>query len=437
MLQQVLSGGKAKNVHGILPAMFGAAASRPQLQPGLFALFVSLRKLSWQQGMDAQLSVAEAAACHAKTAIYVLCGAGVPGMVDVRTWRAMIAPWMLLLGFYCCDLGRWLQRWQQGQLQVLQQPDSTIACDGAAARLQLMQTLQIVMTGISEFCRGNGGLGEMGFLWEDGETARTSGKCNSACRGCYGSGGISSRPGIAGAEFVDRWQQWQHCAVVAAAADGQQQWSHSAAAAASGIAEAAAVLSADAATAAASQQSVSVLSGEQQPSRQQQVLVPAYGSLLEEISLMRYEVCSSYHYVSSMVHKTHKHIKQLQGSTTLETSGPQQRSSHGSSRTGSDSDDWSDEEHVDCERERDQVFAAAQRRVKVTSTIQSSMQACLEFEGFSQLSKLLQEVGEKICAKLPVPWMCNNPHCTSTAGASELQLVGGKACVCGVCRVAR
>ena len=49
----------------------------------------------------------------------------------------------------------------------------------------------------------------------------------------------------------------------------------------------------------------------------------------------------------------------------------------------------------------------------------------------------LQRLGAALCAKLPVPWLCNNPGCTSMAGASELQLVGGKACVCGGCRAAR
>jgi hypothetical protein len=49
----------------------------------------------------------------------------------------------------------------------------------------------------------------------------------------------------------------------------------------------------------------------------------------------------------------------------------------------------------------------------------------------------LQRLGAVLCARVPVPWMCNNPRCTSLSGASELQLVGGKACVCGGCGVAR
>jgi hypothetical protein len=59
-------------------------------------------------------------------------------------------------------------------------------------------------------------------------------------------------------------------------------------------------------------------------------------------------------------------------------------------------------------------------------------------------SKLLQQtlasldkLGLFLCDHLPMPWLCNNPHCTNLSGVSELQLVGGKACVCGGCRVAR
>ena len=49
----------------------------------------------------------------------------------------------------------------------------------------------------------------------------------------------------------------------------------------------------------------------------------------------------------------------------------------------------------------------------------------------------LQRLGAVLSAKVPVPWMCNNPGCTCMDGVSELQLVGGKACVCGGCGVAR
>jgi hypothetical protein len=42
--------------------------------------------------------------------------------------------------------------------------------------------------------------------------------------------------------------------------------------------------------------------------------------------------------------------------------------------------------------------------------------------------------GHALCAQFPLPYCCNNPGCTELRGASELQLVGGKGCVCGRCR---
>jgi len=56
---------------------------------------------------------------------------------------------------------------------------------------------------------------------------------------------------------------------------------------------------------------------------------------------------------------------------------------------------------------------------------------------WQQVCQQLQEVGTALCNALPVPWLCNNPGCTNMAGASELQLIGGRSCVCGGCRVAR
>jgi hypothetical protein len=66
------------------------------------------------------------------------------------------------------------------------------------------------------------------------------------------------------------------------------------------------------------------------------------------------------------------------------------------------------------------------------------MQGCLtRFDGFAVLGGQLQAVGAALCAKLPLPWLCNNPECMSAEGASELQLVGGRSCVCGGCKLAR
>jgi hypothetical protein len=51
--------------------------------------------------------------------------------------------------------------------------------------------------------------------------------------------------------------------------------------------------------------------------------------------------------------------------------------------------------------------------------------------------QLLEQLGLSLCDQLPMPWLCNNPRCSNLSVVSELQLVGGKACVCGGCRLAR
>jgi hypothetical protein len=56
---------------------------------------------------------------------------------------------------------------------------------------------------------------------------------------------------------------------------------------------------------------------------------------------------------------------------------------------------------------------------------------------FSALVLNLEQLGLVLCNQLPMPWLCNNPHCSNLSGVSELQLVGGKACVCSSCREAR
>jgi hypothetical protein len=50
------------------------------------------------------------------------------------------------------------------------------------------------------------------------------------------------------------------------------------------------------------------------------------------------------------------------------------------------------------------------------------------------LAQQMVALGEALCAQLPLPHCCNNPGCVELRGASELQLVGGKGCVCSRCR---
>jgi uncharacterized membrane protein YgcG len=65
------------------------------------------------------------------------------------------------------------------------------------------------------------------------------------------------------------------------------------------------------------------------------------------------------------------------------------------------------------------------------------VQAVVGSELIQKLAAQLQLLGAQLCAKLAGPWRCNNLACINMAGASELQLVGGKGCMCGGCKVAR
>jgi hypothetical protein len=51
-----------------------------------------------------------------------------------------------------------------------------------------------------------------------------------------------------------------------------------------------------------------------------------------------------------------------------------------------------------------------------------------------QLFKLIKAFGGALWAHFPLPHCCNNPGCVDLHGASELQLVGRKGCVCSRCR---
>jgi len=53
------------------------------------------------------------------------------------------------------------------------------------------------------------------------------------------------------------------------------------------------------------------------------------------------------------------------------------------------------------------------------------------------LADQLKAFGAAVCAALPVAQCCNYHGCSNAAGHSELELVGGKSCVCGGCRTAR
>jgi hypothetical protein len=103
-----------------------------------------------------------------------------------------------------------------------------------------------------------------------------------------------------------------------------------------------------------------------------------------------------------------------------------------SSSGSTTADQWED-----VERCWQQASAAASNAMRHSNTLEecwhsftSSKQLQSACEGFEQLGLLL-------CNQLPMPWLCNNTHCSNLSGVSELQLVGGKAYVCACCRVAR
>lgn len=55
----------------------------------------------------------------------------------------------------------------------------------------------------------------------------------------------------------------------------------------------------------------------------------------------------------------------------------------------------------------------------------------------AQLPLKLKTAAQQLCVLLPLPLCCNNPDCSNMSMQSELQLVGGKSCVCAQCEVAR
>jgi hypothetical protein len=57
-------------------------------------------------------------------------------------------------------------------------------------------------------------------------------------------------------------------------------------------------------------------------------------------------------------------------------------------------------------------------------------------DSFRSHSQQLEQAGRYLTA-LPTPCACNNPDCADVSNNSEQQLVNGKSCICGGCKVAR
>jgi hypothetical protein len=92
---------------------------------------------------------------------------------------------------------------------------------------------------------------------------------------------------------------------------------------------------------------------------------------------------------------------------------------------------------------KDSVAAAGSLPARQSSEQQQALAAILQqlrplLDGvLPQLQQQLVAIGVEVCDAVPLPWLCNNPHCVNLECGSELMLVGGKGSVCGGCRVAR
>jgi hypothetical protein len=87
------------------------------------------------------------------------------------------------------------------------------------------------------------------------------------------------------------------------------------------------------------------------------------------------------------------------GSSSGKGSGGGRRSSTGD-----------DEQYTDVVRYKVEGWVAAKQQVNKARSACFIMQGCLElFDGFAVLGSQLEAVGAALCAKLPLPWLCNNP----------------------------
>jgi hypothetical protein len=326
-------------------------------------------------------------------AAYMHTHAGVPDAIgrDLRTWRHMLAHWMMLLGRYCLAVGHWLLKWQQEQqkqlehLQVictesnLGQVISTCGLSPSSiSRVLPRACFAATSEAITVLEKAEWLLGYPSFqyvqpLWETCSRELEAGEDDDNFSISSGSG-LDEEATSMGPEYARAWQQWQ-------AAAGQQP-------------------------------------------------APAYGSLAGEFARLKGSCTDFLELCLSVTRKTKDRI------TELDKAGPvASASSSSSSNSGGDDDDDSGDYFFDeVNRVTSEESWAAQDAISKARSAASAMQICLNF---SVLGAELQAVGGGVCGKVPLPWLCNNPLCSSMGGASELQLVGGSSCVCGGCRVAR
>ena len=320
--------------------------------------------------------------------------AGVPDAIgrDLPTWRHMLAHWVVLLGRYCLELGSWLQKWPQEQQQAQQRlsrnlgrmnlSSSELSSWQASACLGIVYDVIEVLEN-AEWLLGFPSLQKVRALWETCSTDPESDDDDDLVSISSGSG-LDEAATSMGPEYARAWQQWQTAA-------GQQP-------------------------------------------------VPAYGSLAGEFARLKGSCTDFLELCLSVTRKAKDRITELDkadpGASASSSSGSSSSGSGGGGG-GDDDDDSGDYFFYEVNRVTSKESWAAQDAIGKARSVASAMQICLNFSVFGLLGAELQAVGGGVCGKVPLPWLCNNPLCSSMGGASELQLVGGSSCVCGGCRVAR
>jgi hypothetical protein len=426
--------------YGFPDNLFAGVAAQPQqLQPRVMALVASLHKLSRSPhpGLG-PLGVLHAPAAAARRTITVLYEAGVPDAIgrDLRTWRCMLAPYVVIIGRYCWEIGRWLQQWQQDGLQrmqhydvspsialsrdfhsrvsdlqtelrqidrvieVLQKADwlvnASIAKDGAG--LDQVQALwdsccsrgrgtdaNTSSSSSSSIAVGNRAFATAALfhkvqaLWSNYSSSSTTGANSEASSaGSSSSNSVLGKGGFAAADFVSQWQKWHHA-----------------------------------------------------------IELPAYGCLDAEFhAVLHVTQRALVQQCLSLALLTEQQLEKVEYGGLRPPTTTSSSSSSSSSGRGSSAGDSN--QYPDAVRYKVEEWVAAKQQVSSALHVSNAMHGCLElFDGFAVLGIQLQEAGAALCAKLPLPWLCNNPGCMSVEGASELQLVGGRSCVCGGCKLAR
>jgi hypothetical protein len=77
------------------------------------------------------------------------------------------------------------------------------------------------------------------------------------------------------------------------------------------------------------------------------------------------------------------------------------------------------------------------QQLEVLSTAHAALIEGVREDSLSALVMQLQATGAML-SSIPVPhfFFCNNPSCANISGATDVQLVSGRSCICAGCRTA-